>query len=152
MSDKPTRRAALKVVAGTAVSLPIALEAVDAARHPPVFPLTHDCDLELLELRRAIDAFQAAVRYEMSIEGEPGHAAAVAESDARQAVIEALVEAIHERTPTSMRDVALRAEALRQYFFAGPVEMLAEVGCGGQDYALAKLYEAVVLVTGGSDV
>lgn len=113
--------------------------------------LLHDADLELLELRRAIDAYQKAVHYELSIEGQPGHAAAVAESDTRQAVIEALVEAIHARTPTSMRDVALRAEALRQYFFAGPSDMLREIGCDGQDYAMAKLYEAAVIVAGGGD-
>lgn len=83
---------------------------VQAAGHPPAFPLTHDCDLELLELRRAIDAYQAAVRYEMSIEGQPGHAAAVAESDARQAVCMALAEVVYSRAPAGMRDVVLRAE------------------------------------------
>ena len=148
--SSPSRRAMLRVVAGAAATAPGAVAAV-AAPHPPAFPLTDDCDIELLELRRAIDAYQAAVRYEMSIEGQPGHGSAVAESDARQAVIEALVEVIHERTPTSMRDVVLRAEALRQYFFAGPAEMLKEIGCDGQDYAMAKLYEAAVIVAGGAD-
>lgn len=143
--SKLSRRAVLRVVAGTAVAAPVVV--AEASPHPVAFPLTHDCDLELLELRRAIDAYQGAVRYEMSIEGDPGHAAAVAESDAREAVIRGLVEAIHERTPTSMRDVALRAEALRRYFFAGPSDMLREIGCDGQDYAMAKLYEAAVIVT-----
>lgn len=147
MSDI-SRRSILQGVAGAAVVVPIA---ASAAPHPAAFPLTHDADLELLELRRAIDAYQAAVRFEMSIEGEPGHAAAVAESDAREAVVEALVEAIHDRTPTSMRDIALRAEALRQFFFGGHQECINEWADGG-DYAFAKLYEAAALVTGGGDV
>lgn len=148
MSKLP-RRTVLKLVAGTAVAVPVVAE---ASPHPTAFPLTQDCDLELLELRRAIDAYQAAVRYEMSIEGDPGHAEAVAESDAREAVIRGLVEAIHKRKPTSMRDIALRAEALRQFFFDGHRECVGEWAdrdTDGPDYCLAKLYEAAVIVTGG---
>lgn len=146
--SKLSRRSILQGVAGAAVVVPVASQ---AAPHPAAFPLTHDADLELLELRRVIDAYQAAVRFEMSIEGTPGHAAAVAESDAREAVVEALVEVIHERTPTSMRDIALRAEALRQFFFGGHQECINEWTDGG-DYAFAKLYEAAAIVTGGGNV
>ncbi|WP_139247942.1 hypothetical protein [Hyphomicrobium sp. CS1GBMeth3] len=148
--SKLSRRSMLRVVAGTAVAAPVVI--AEASPHPAAFPLTGDCDIELLELRRAIDAYQAAVRYEMSIEGDPGHAAAVAESDAREAVIRGLVEAIHKRKPTSMRDIALRAEALRQFFFDGHRECVGEWAdrdTNGPDYCLAKLYEAAVIVTGG---
>jgi hypothetical protein len=153
MSEKISRRKALAAAAGAAATVPIVH--VQAAGHPPAFPLTHDFDLELLELRRAIDAYQAAVRYEMSIEGDPGHKAAVAESDAREAVVQGLVKAIHKRKPTSMRDLALRAEALRQWFFGGHRECLdewADRDACGPDYCLAKLYEAAVILTGGGDV
>lgn len=156
MSDL-SRRAVLRVVAGTAVAAPVVV--AEASPHPVAFPLTHDCDLELLELRRAIDAYQAAVRYEMTLpEDSAAHIAAVRESDAREAFVESLVGSIHERTPTSMRDVALRAEALRQFFFGGHHESLkpfegcdAEREARGEDYAFAKLYEAAVIVTGGGN-
>ncbi len=144
--SKITRRAAI----AAAVSLP--LVPVQAAVHPVSFPLTHGCDLELIELRRAIDAYQAAVHFEMSIEGKPGHAEAVAESEALEAVVSCLVEAIHERTPASVRDIALRAEALRQWFFGGHRECLdAWTGRDhfAAEYCFAKLYEAAVIVTGG---
>lgn len=140
----PSRRAILATLPAVAV---LAAPA-GGALHPDTFPFTHDCDLDLLELRRAIDAYQAAVRYEMSIEGEPGHAAAEAESDRCQAVCEALADAIHDRTPAALRDITLRAEVLRMYFFGGPVDMLAELGCDRQNMALAKLYDAAVIVGG----
>lgn len=144
--SKLSRRAAL---AGAAC---IPIVPVQASVHPTGFPFTHDCDLELIELRRAIDSYQLAVRYEMSIEGQPGHAAAVAESDAREAVVDSLVEAIHAREPKSMRDVALRAEALRQFFFGGHrecVEEWSDRDWQNRDFYLAKLYEAAAIVAGG---
>ena len=148
--SKLSRRSILQGVAGAAVVVPAASR---AAPHPAAFPLTHDADLELIELRRAIDAYQAAVQFEMSIEGTPGHAAAVAESDAREAIIEAFVESIHERTPTSMRDIALRAEALRQFFFDGPAHCFKDWGeTDCITFHMAKLYEAAVLVAGGGNV
>ena len=150
--SKLSRRTMLRVAAGTAVAAPVVI--AEASPHAAAFPLTHDADLELLELRRAIDTYQAAVRYEMSIEGDPRHAAAVAESDARQAVIRDLVEAIHKRNPTSMRDIALRAEALRQWFFGGYrecVDELADHDTAGPDYYFAKFYEAAVIVAGGAN-
>jgi hypothetical protein len=146
MSDALSRRGVLRVVAGGAVAAPVM---ASAAQHPAVFPLTHDADLELLELRRAIDAYQAAVRYEMSIEDCPGYKAAVAKSEKRQAYVQALVSAIHERPVTGLRDVALRAEALRQWFFKGPYEPVSEWADRdphGQEYCYAKLYEAAVIV------
>jgi hypothetical protein len=57
----PTRRKVLSAGAGAAALVPVVTMA-HAAGHPPAFPLAHDCDLELLELRRTIDAYQAAVR------------------------------------------------------------------------------------------
>lgn len=151
--SKLTRRSMLRVVAGTAVAAPVI--AAEASPHPAAFPLTHDCDLELLELRRAIDAYQAAVRFEMSIpEDTPEHIAAVRESEAREAVIRGLVEGIHKRQPTSTRDIALRAEAMRTWFFGGHRECVGEWAdrdTGGPDYWLAKLYEAAVIVTGGAN-
>lgn len=152
MFEKISRRKALAVAAGAAASVPIAQ--VQATGHPPAFPLTHDCDLELIELRRAIDAYQAAVRHEMRIEGEPGHAAAVAESEAREEFVQSLVSAIHERKPTSMRDLALRTEAMRQWFFDGHRECVGEWAdrdTQGPDYCLAKLYEAAAILTGGGN-
>lgn len=147
MSDNTlSRRAVLATLPAVAV---LAAPAAGAL-HPDSFPLTHDCDLELLELRRAIDAFQAAVRYEMSIEGEPGHAAAETESNAREAVVEALVSDIYERTPRSLQDIALRAEALRQWFFGGHTTAIDECH-DGPSTALAKLYEAAAIVTGGGN-
>jgi hypothetical protein len=145
-----SRRSILQGVAGAAVVVPAASR---AAPHPAAFPLTHDTDLELLELRRAIDAYQSAVRFEMSIEGTPGHAAAVAESDAREVVVDGLVEAIHERTPTSMRDIALRAEAFRQFFFDGPAHCMRDWGeTDCITFHMAKLYEAAVIVSGVGNV
>jgi len=152
MFEKISRRKALAAAAGAAASVPIAQ--VRATGHPPAFPLTHDCDLELIELRRAIDAYQAAVRHEMRIEGEPGHAAAVAESEAREEFVQSLVSAIHERKPTSMRDLALRTEAMRQWFFDGHRECVGEWAdrdTQGPDYCLAKLYEAAAILTGGGN-
>lgn len=152
MFEKISRRKALAAAAGAAASVPIAR--VQATGHPPAFPLTHDCDLELIELRRAIDAYQAAVRHEMRIEGEPGHAAAVAESEAREEFVQSLVSAIHERKPTSMRDLTLRTEAMRQWFFDGHRECVGEWAdrdTQGPDYCLAKLYEAAAILTGGGN-
>ncbi|MBX9842595.1 MAG: hypothetical protein K2Z80_12380 [Xanthobacteraceae bacterium] len=152
MSDVDTdtalsRRSALRLIAGTAVIAPVVVS--EAAPHPAAFPLTHDADLELLELRRAIDAYQSAVRYEMSIpEDTAAHIAAVRESDAREAVVESLVAGIYERTPTSLRDVTLRTEALRQWFFGGYATAIDECH-DGPSTALAKLYEAAAIVTGG---
>lgn len=154
--SKLSRRAALQIVAGTAVAAPVSI--VQASPHPMAFPLTHGCDLELIELRRAIDAYQAAVRHEMSIEGRPGHAEAVAESDARQLICEALADAIYTRKPVEIRDVVLRAECLRQYYFGGHRECLKPFDGDdpdrekqGEDYAFAKLYEAAVLLAGGDN-
>lgn len=145
--DTLSRRAVLATLPAVAV---LAAPAAGAL-HPDSFPLTHDCDLELLELRRAIDAFQAAVRYEMRIaEGTAAHEAAVADSDAREAVVEALVADIYERTPQSMQDIALRAEALRQWFFGGHTTAIDECN-DGPSTALAKLYEAAAIVTGGGN-
>ena len=145
--DTPSRRTLLTLVPAVAV---LALPA-GAALHPAAFPLTHDADLELLELRRAIDAYQAAVRVEMSLENCPGYEAAVATSEACQAIVQTLVSAIHERPATSMRDVTLRAEALRQWFFGGPREPVREWANRdphGEEYCYAKLYEAAVIVGG----
>jgi hypothetical protein len=77
----------------------------------------------------------------------------VAASEICQHTVEALVSAVQERMPTSMRDVVLRAEALRQWFFGGyreSVEEWADRDTRGQGYCFAKLYEAAVVV-GGSD-
>lgn len=152
--SKLTRRHTLRLVAGTAVAASVPIVQVQATGHPPAFPLTHDADLELIELRRAIDAYQAAVRHEMRIEGEPGHAAAVAESEARENFVQSLVSDIHERKPTSMRDLALRTEAMRQWFFDGHRECVGEWAdrdTQGPDYCLAKLYEAAAILTGGGN-
>lgn len=148
--SKPTRRTVLKVVAGTAAAPVVA----EASPHPAASPLTHDCDLELLELRRAIDAYQAAVRYEMSIEDSPGYAVAVAESERLHAFCTSLADAIHERTPTSMRDIALRAEVIRMHFFGGVREVIDHWAKSHDEAheAFAYLYEAAVIVTGGSNV
>lgn len=145
--NTPSRRAVLASLPAVAV---LATPAASAL-HPEAFPLTHDSDLELLELRRAIDAYQAAVRLEMSLENCPGYAEAIEASEACQHTVEALVSAIHERPASGIRDVILRAEALRQWFFGGPREALAEwreLNPTGQEYCFAKLYEAAVIVGG----